>query len=42
MRQFDYEATKAPDFFEENREPPHSDHVFTLPDGSSPDRKSVV
>ncbi len=36
MRQFDYEATKAPDFFEENREPPHSDHVFTLPDGSSP------
>ncbi len=28
MKVFDYEATKSPAFFEENRIPPHSDHVF--------------
>lgn len=27
MNTFDYEATKAPEFYEENRLPPHSDHT---------------
>lgn len=36
MKKFDYEATKRPDFFQENREPPHSDHACLLPDGRSP------
>lgn len=36
MRSFDYEAAKAPDFFQENRERPHSDHCYVLGDGSDP------
>ena len=34
MRQFDYEATKQPEFFEENRLPAHSDHRYALADGA--------
>jgi len=36
MRKFNYEATKSPDFFQENRLPPHSDHTFVFADGSEP------
>ncbi len=32
---FDYEATKKPEFFEENRLPPHSDHSFVSAAGES-------
>lgn len=33
MKVFDYEATKQPEFFEENRLRPHSDHAFWSPAG---------
>ncbi|MDE7221562.1 MAG: hypothetical protein K2O45_18455 [Oscillospiraceae bacterium] len=36
MREFDYELTKSPEFFQDHREPPHSDHLYTLADGSDP------
>ena len=36
MREFDYELTKSPEFFQDHREPPHSDHLYMLADGSSP------
>ena len=35
MREFDYELTKSPAFFQDNREAPHSDHFFTLADGAA-------
>ena len=34
MKKFNYEATKAPDFFQENRVMPHSDRTFVFGDGS--------
>ena len=34
MCRFDYEATKQPEFFEENRLPAHSDHRYALADGT--------
>lgn len=34
MREFDYELTKSPEFFQDNREAPHSDHACVLPEGS--------
>ena len=36
MKEFHYELTKSPAFFQDNREAPHSDHLFTLADGSKP------
>lgn len=33
MKTFDYEATKRPEFFEENRLPPHSDHRYASAEG---------
>ena len=33
MKTFDYERTKSPEFFQENRLPPHSDHLYSLPEG---------
>ena len=36
MKEFNYALTKSPDFFQDNREPPHSDHFFSLADGSNP------
>ena len=33
MKAFNYELTKSPEFFQENRQPPHSDHFYTLPSG---------
>lgn len=35
MNTFDYEATKAPEFFEENRLAPHSDHIFASATGAN-------
>lgn len=35
MRTFHYESTKSPDFFEENREAPHSDHEARTAGGGS-------
>ena len=34
MKEFNYELTKKPDFFQENRVPAHSDHLYTLEDGA--------
>ena len=34
MKEFNYELTKSPEFFQDHREPPHSDHLYTLADGS--------
>jgi len=34
MREFDYAQTKSPEFFEDHREAPHSDHLYAFPDGS--------
>ena len=36
MKEFDYELTKSPEFFQDHREPPHSDHRYTLADGTEP------
>ena len=36
MREFNYELTKSPEFFQDHREAPHSDHCFALADGSRP------
>lgn len=33
MREFDYALTKSPEFFQDRREAPHSDHIYALPDG---------
>lgn len=33
MNTFDYRKTKEPEFFEENRLPPHSDHIFSAVSG---------
>ena len=34
MKEFKYEMTKSPEFFQDRREPPHSDHLYTLADGA--------
>lgn len=34
MKEFNYELTKSPEFFQDNREAPHSDHRYVLPEGS--------
>ncbi|MBD5162394.1 MAG: DUF4981 domain-containing protein [Oscillibacter sp.] len=36
MNEFNYEQTKSPEFFQDHRQPPHSDHLYTLADGSNP------
>ena len=36
MKEFDYELTKSPEFFQDRREPPHSDHRCMLADGTEP------
>lgn len=35
MKEFNYALTKSPEFFQDNREAPHSDHLYSLPDGGS-------
>lgn len=35
MKEFNYELTKSPEFFQDRREPPHSDHSYFFPDGPS-------
>ena len=36
MDVFNYQTTLSPTFFEDHREPPHSDHIYTLADGTDP------
>ena len=36
MKEFNYELTKSPEFFQDHREPPHSDHLYMLAGGSNP------
>ena len=36
MDVFNYQATLSPEFFQDHREPPHSDHTYTLADGTDP------
>ena len=36
MDVFDYQTTLSPEFFQDHREPPHSDHLYTLADGTDP------
>ena len=40
MKEFKYEMTKSPEFFQDRREAPHSDHLYTLADGA-PSRFSL-
>lgn len=35
MKEFNYQLTKSPAFFQDHREPPHSDHSYTLPEGDA-------
>ena len=34
MKEFNYALTKSPEFFQDRREAPHSDHNYVLPEGS--------
>ncbi len=34
MKEFNYALTKSPEFFQDNRQPPHSDHMYVLPEES--------
>ena len=35
MKEFNYQLTKSPAFFQDHRESPHSDHSYTLPEGDA-------
>ncbi len=36
MDVFSYQTTLSPEFFQDHREPPHSDHLYLLADGTAP------